>query len=160
MAIPRSKVVKETTRYDDLMARSSKTKKALAKSKTQLTAASPKPTSQRKLKLAVKVHIRSKNAASKFALLIKQSLYSSKRSIEFRGTYNSKSGQVKITTIRGKADFVFIDDRKQKPNKHAKAIKWNTDDFFKRTWVDMPPLRGKSTYPPCSDFPSHLFINA
>ena len=147
MAIPRGKVVKETTRYDDLMERSSKTKKALAKSKTQVTGASPKPTSQRRLKLAVKVHIRSKNAASTFALLIKQSLYSSKRSIEFRGTYNSKSGQVKVATIRGKADTVFIDNRKQKPEKPRKVKGWNTEDFFKRNWVDMPPFENAEKPP-------------
>lgn len=144
--LPRGKVVRETKRYDDLLKTSLRTKKVLketgaafrqslfgriqSKSSSDLT--------------PVKVHLRSKKAANQFAALVRQTLRSSNKKIVFSGNYDERRNIVRVASRLPVAKCVFLDDKKKSSAMKTKRKTWNTDDFFSRTWIDMPPFENEA----------------
>ena len=143
--LPRSKIVRETEEYDDLLKVSAQTRKLLKKpvakkppAKKQKPAAKPKPEIS-----SLKVHLRNRKAADAFAKLLQRPLSSRHKTLRFIGRWNPKTRIVKITTKTPKSRWRFTEERSEIVREKSKRSHWNTDDFFKRTWVDMPPFENK-----------------
>ena len=136
----RRKTVNESTRYDDLLSKSPKTRQALeapvtSQKKTLFKSKLRKKTSVRVLK----VHFRNKEGAASFASLIKQTLRSDNRNIIFVGTYDEKKKQVSVVSKVHEVDWHFTDERTEDTSKPKKRKIWHTDDFYNRHWIDLRP---------------------
>lgn len=142
--IPRSKVVRETEEYNDLLDVSHTTRRLLKKPKVK-QAAARKPKATKKAIEGVsslKVHLPNKKAADDFAKLLQRPLSSRLKTIRFIGRWNPKTKAVRIITKTTKSKWRFIEERKEIHRERSKGS-WNTDDFFQRTWIDMPPFENK-----------------
>ena len=144
----RRQIVKESTRYDDLLSKSPKTRQALeapvtSQKKTLFKSKLRKKTSVRVLK----VHFRNKEGAASFASLIKQTLRSDNRNINFVGTYDEKKKQVSVVSKVPEVDWGFTDERTEDTSKPKKRKIWHTDDFYNRHWIDMPAFRNEKNPP-------------
>jgi hypothetical protein len=146
--IPRKKIVRETEEYDDLLKVSAQTRKLLKKPvakkvppKKSKPAAKPKPEIS-----SLKVHLPNRKAADAFAKLIQRQLTSRHKMIRFIGRWNAKTRIVKITTKTPKSRWGFTEERKEIFREKSKRSNWNTDDFFNRTWMDMPPFENKEVF--------------
>lgn len=149
--IPRSKIVREKEVYDDLLKVSPKTRKLLkkpaAKKATVKKANSPKepkPAAEPKPEVSsLKVHLPNRKAADDLARRLQRSLSSRQKTIRFNGRWNPTTRLVKIATKTPKSRWRFTEERKKISRERSKPSNWNTDDFFKRTWVDMPPFENQ-----------------
>lgn len=142
--IPRNKVVRETEEYNDLLSASPQTRRLLKKPKVKKAAANKAKAAKKSLDVisSVKVHLPNKKAADAFAKLLQRPLSSRLKTIRFIGRWDAKTKNVRITTKSHKSKWRFTDERKVISREKTKS-NWNTDDFFKRTWVDMPPFENK-----------------
>ena len=108
----RGKTVKESTRYDDLLSKSPKTRQALKAPDTSRKKKLFKSKPRKKTSACVlKVHFRNKDGVSTFASLIRQKLQSEKRNIKFIGVYDEKKKQGSAVSKVPKADWAFTDGR-------------------------------------------------
>jgi hypothetical protein len=146
--IPRSKIVQETEEYDDLLKVSAQTRKLLKKPvakkvppKKSKPAAKPKPEIS-----SLKVHLPNRKAADAFAKLLQRPLSSRHKTIRFIGRWNPKTRTVKLITKTPKSRWRFTEERSEIVREKSKRSNWNTDDFFNRTWVDMPPFENKEVF--------------
>jgi hypothetical protein len=142
--IPRNKVVRETEEYDDLLRVSSQTRKLLRKPKGR-KATQKKPRVAKKAiddVSSLKVHLPTKKAADDFANLLQRPLSSRHKTIRFIGRWDTKTKTVRITTKTPKSKWRFTEERTVNVHERSKS-NWNTDDFFNRTWIDMPPFENK-----------------
>jgi hypothetical protein len=92
---------------------------------------------------SLKVHLPNRKAADSFAKLLQRPLSSRHKTIRFMGRWSPKMKTVKIKTKVPKSRWRFIEERKKIVRENSKRSSWNTDDFFNRTWVDMPPFENK-----------------
>ena len=144
----RGKTVKESTRYDDLLSKSPKTRQALKAPDTSRKKKLFKSKPRKKTSACVlKVHFRNKDGVSTFASLIRQKLQSEKRNIKFIGVYDEKKKQGSAVSKVPKADWAFTDGRAEDSSKSKKRKIWHTDDFYNRHWIDMPPFRNEKNDP-------------
>jgi hypothetical protein len=139
--IPRKKIVRETEEYDDLLSVARKTRKLLKKpaAKKATPAKETKPETKPEIS-SLKVHLPNKKAADDFAKLLQRPLSSRLKTIRFAGRWSSKTKTVKITTKIPKSRWRFTEEREEIVREKSRRSNWNTDDFFNRTWVDMPPF--------------------
>lgn len=143
-SIPRNKVVRETEEYNDLLSASPQTRRLLKKP-TVKKVAKKKPRAAKKAVdgiSSVKVHLPTKKAADDFAKLLQRPLSSRLKTIRFIGRWDAKTKTVRITTKTPKSKWRFTEERKVISREKTKN-NWNTDDFFKRTWIDMPPFENR-----------------
>lgn len=143
--IPRSKIVRETEEYDDLLKVSPQTRTHLKKPSAKKAPA--KKARQAKEPTAeispLKVHLPNKRAADSFAKLLQRSLSSRQKTIRFNGRWNPTTRLVKIATKTPKSRWRYTEERREIVREQSRRSNWNTVDFFKRTWVDMPPFENK-----------------
>ncbi len=146
--IPRSKVVRETEEYNDLLKVSPQTQKLLKKpAATKVTA--KKPTEAKTPKAensSLKVHLPNRRAADDFAKLLQRPLSSRQKTIRFTGRWDSKARTVRIPTKSAMSSWGFTEERDTIVREKSKRGNWNTDDFFNRTWVDMPPFENEEVF--------------
>ena len=141
-------VVNETTKYDDLVAASPKTKKLMEKRRT-LPRAKPKASSKKVKKKApvalpiVKVKIASQSAANEFATLIQQNLNADQTNIVFSGVKKATKRSFSFRAATPKQKEQKEQSKLAKRKKKQEEVHWNTDDFFNRHWVDMPPFENE-----------------
>ena len=159
--VPRSRLVKETTRYDDLLGRSRLTQALLKDKKGKLKQKlfGDRLRIERGNHSAIKIHLRSSTAAHQFAQLIRQKVKASKRNILFEGRFNERTGRVRIVQKLRIDRCGFVDDRAAKAGKRRKNTNWNTPRFFNKTWIDMPPFENEAVTPFVSFRVSFLSID-
>jgi hypothetical protein len=142
--IPRNKVVRETEAYNDLLSASPQTRRLLKKPKVKKTI--PKKTAATKKVVvgisSLKVHLPTKKAADDFAKLLQRPLSSRLKTIRFIGRWDPSARTVRLTSRTPRAKWGFTEERKVIAREKTKS-NWNTDDFFKRTWIDMPPFENE-----------------
>src|SRR5450759_1493227 len=97
--IPKNKIVKERTAYDDLLDRSPLTKSILRNTRSAERKQLFKPKRQKTGRRisSIKVHLRDRKGAEQFALLMKRRRFGSKRIITFAGSYNDRTKKVDVT---------------------------------------------------------------
>lgn len=124
--IPRSKVVRETEEYNDLLDVSHTTRRLLKEPKVK-QAAARKPKATKKAIEGVsslKVHLPNKKSADDFAKLLQRPLSSRLKTIRFIGRWNPKTKTVRIITKTTKSKWRF----QQHLDEHPRA--WLTSRLF------------------------------
>lgn len=143
--IPRSKIVRESEKYDDLLSVSPQTRRLLKKPAAKKAAAKRRKLVKKSTHeiSPLKVHLPSGKAADYFAKLLQRHLTSRRKSIRFTGRWDPQENAVRIVTNTPQSEWRFSEERKTIVRRKSKRSNWNTDDFFKRTWMDMPPFENE-----------------
>ncbi len=160
-----SHVVKESHSYDDLLSSSPKTKTLInelrsgaLKDEIKTNISKRSGLTQKTIK-DVKVKLSNQTIADTFAKLIKQDISAKTKRIVFEGKYDELKGKAVIVNPlkkRGPYSFTDLTDAEKAKNQEKKLknrrkiqnkVRWNTDDFYERHWIDMPPFENEEKLP-------------
>ena len=100
-----------------------------------------KPSTKAKYPKTIKVHVANSKDADHFAKLIQRSLSADPKAlrITFSAKYDADTRSIVITKRDRESAWGFKDKSRRVPRARIRKSH-NTDDFFRRHWLDMPPF--------------------
>ena len=158
-------IVKETSKYDDLLRLAPKTKNMIEElSSEKIKTPKKNNASQSTSKRAphtriVRVRIATQADGDAFADFIKQDLDTKSKNIVFRGTYSTSTNTATVhNSFKSNHTFQFTDitaeerfklEKKKlaRRNKLQKKVRWNQKQFFKQHWLEMPEFKNHEVTP-------------
>lgn len=150
--IPKNKIVKRTAKYDDLLDKSPLTRAMLNKKEqsTRKKLFKEKQKEKRTPSSPLRVHLRDRKSADAFAKLIQQQLNHNVKTIRFAASYDAKKKQVHVASKLFRNKWGFVEEKTERKKLIKNRKTWNTDDFFNRHWIDMPPFENEQNAPFCT----------